>query len=52
MKKYIVEIIKSCNGGKTIAVSGLVVSSELKAIKEKLGDIDKHPIGKKIAIYI
>ena len=52
MKKYYVEIIKSCNGGKTIAISGFVIGSELKAIKEKLGDIDKYPIGKKITVYI
>lgn len=52
MKIYRVEIVKSCNGGKTISISGFVVSSELKAIKEKLGNIDKYPIGKKITVYI
>lgn len=52
MKTYNVEIVKSFNGGKTIAISGLILSAELKAIKEKLGDINKYPIGKKIKISI
>ena len=50
MKTYHVEIVESCSGGKTIAIKGLVLSAELKAIKEKLGDINKFPIGKKIKV--
>lgn len=49
MKIYYVEIIESC-GKKTIAIKGLILSAELKAIKEKLGDIDKYPIGKKLKV--
>ena len=50
MKVYNVEIVKSISGGKTIQVDGLVLSAELKAIKEKLGDINKYPVGKKLKI--
>ena len=52
MKSYQIEIVKSCNGEKTIQVSGLILSAELKAIKEKLGDINNYPIGKKIKVRI
>ena len=50
MKTYHIEIVESGNGGKTIAIDGLVLSAELKAIKEKLGDINKYPIGKKVKV--
>lgn len=50
MKTYHVEIIAGCNGSKTIAIKGLIIGSELKAIKEKLGDINQYPIGKKIKV--
>lgn len=50
MKTYHVEIVESCSGGKTIEIDGFVLSAELKRIKEKLGDISKYPIGKKIKV--
>lgn len=51
MRTYHVEIVASSNkNGKTIAIEGLVLSAELKAIKEKLGDINKYPVGKKIKV--
>lgn len=50
MKTYNVKIVKSISGGKTIQIDGLILSAELKAIKEKLGDISKLPIGKEIKI--
>lgn len=51
MKTFVVEIIEHC-GNRCISVSGFVLSSELKAIKEKLGDISKLPIGKKIKVKV
>jgi hypothetical protein len=50
MKTYNVEIVEARNGGKTIAIEGLVLSAELKLIKEKLGDISKYSVGKKIKV--
>ena len=50
MKSYNVEIVASVEGRKTIAIDGLVLSTELNKIKEKLGDLNKYPVGKKIKI--
>lgn len=50
MKTYQVEIVKSSTGEKTIQINGFVLSAELKAIKEKLGDINKYPVGKRLKI--
>ena len=36
----------------TFSVKGYINGIELKAIKEKLGNIEKYPIGKKIKVYI
>ena len=50
MRTYKVEIVKSCNEGKAISIEGLVLSRDLKVIREKLGDISKYPIGKKFKV--
>ena len=51
MKIFEVEIIQ-LDGRKTISVKGFVLSYELEAIKQKLGDINKYPVGKKLKIQV
>ena len=51
MKKYRIEIIE-LDGKKVLSIGGFVLYDELQAIKKKVGDIDKYPIGKKITVKI
>lgn len=52
MERYEVEIVKGANGNKTIVVKGFVLSKELKAIKEKIGDVNQYRVGKKFVVYV
>ena len=48
---YQVEIIE-LNGKKVLSVTGFVLSNELEAIKQKIGDINKYPVGKKLKVQV
>ena len=51
MKTYQVEIIE-LNGKKVLSVDGFVLSNELDAIKQKIGDINKYPVGKRLNVKV
>ena len=51
-EKYYVRVVPDTKGGKTIAIKGLVGGRELKIIKNKIGDVNKYPIGKSFVISI
>lgn len=51
MKEFYITIEKH-DGQRLLTVSGFVLSAELAAIKEKIGDINKLPLNKKIKVKI
>lgn len=46
MAKYTVEIRQDVNGYRCLQIHGLILTAELNAIKNKLGDIYKLPYNK------
>ena len=51
MKTYKIEIIQS-NNKKYLAIDCFILSEDLQKIKDKLGNIEQYPVGKKRTIKI